>query len=1147
MTAGGSRTMLLAATMAQEGGGYEATGVEWDVATPENFSAITGTDIVSGDGYVEMDMWELFEATAATDTVTANFTGLVQGAYLGVEEFNNAGSACTDATHQEQAGSPIAITVPNVENGDAVFWLYQVGEAATAPAFRYDMNVRQSIDDVGDGYSGCWMGDRFNPGGLYEARGYLWCENGTPTYGHHLLGVRVPDNTAPDVRQVGFRGFAAGDEIPHYDGAIAGPGSFVIADSGSNTLDTTYAVAYPAYVSGDLLIQFVCGDDDEATDSLTAPANGPNSEAFEFAAVIGDSGGAGGPAVGLVAWVGTGTEIAGTMNWTRGAGEQWIARTIKIPAGSFDSADPINAVSSVGGYSTAQPNARSAAVTSTSACENGLAIAFLGIDLTTVDEGWEANGWDYMQLPEDIGEVGIGVAAKSALVGASETVSAADFDLVGANDESSSITVIVGGVAGTHDGRTAAAALNTNWSQDVDTDFGVQFHIENFAGAGPTAYRLEYNHNAGGWNAVTTTSSVVRLFATSDFVNGADVVAYLAGDISPDNYLANNNAALETANTFSLGEALPYDEEFEGHFNVQIRSADVADSDTIQLRIAESDGTALDSYTQTPTITVIEGQIIAPTGVAGAESFGTAQINMQIVPTGKAGEEAFGTTTVKGEDQTVIPTGVATGESAGSPQINLIVLPSGKAGEEAFGTLTIVPGAVLILPTGKAGEESFGTATLPFDATIFPTMKASDEAFGAASVQGPDQDIFPTATTPIEMLTNGDLATGDDTGWTLEASWSVVANALYYNAPAVSHYAAQTLDIEASTSYMVAFTISGYVTGLCTPIIGGSVGTSRAANGRYYEVVTTGASPSDSLARFTGSNPGEFTIDDCSVVKMGGIASGFSAGTTLIGVDQFLVIEQYGPEMVVDGDMSVEASWTHTPDPDWSWVGEQATYTGASSGTLAQTPAAPLDIRGSTQYEVTFTVSGYVGGSIQPFVGSTGGTSRSANGTYTEIITTVASPGSALQWILSAGAEMTVDDVSVRAISGIASLEEFTSTAEIEGDAQTILPTGYPGDEAFGSPTVSEGVVTLRPGGIASGFSAGTTLIVGGAEAITQLDGAIAVNPALSGRVLSREELSGVIAASPALTARAKAGEALGGIIIAAPTLFGKTNTNPVD
>lgn len=153
---------------------------------------------------------------------------------------------------------------------------------------------------------------------------------------------------------------------------------------------------------------------------------------------------------------------------------------------------------------------------------------------------------------------------------------------------------------GSESGATWKVLVNTDWTQAVDENFRVRFEIEEDAGASFTLDpQLQYNLNGAGWNNVTGASSVVRATASPNVADGAATtnqltqsgLGFVAGVFDEVDGLAGS----QTLNN----------QHTEVEYCVQIRSADVNNGDTVQLRVTDA-GTALNVYTQTPTITVSE-------------------------------------------------------------------------------------------------------------------------------------------------------------------------------------------------------------------------------------------------------------------------------------------------------------------------------------------------------------------------------------------------------------------------------------------------------------------------------------------------------------------------------------------------------------
>ena len=152
---------------------------------------------------------------------------------------------------------------------------------------------------------------------------------------------------------------------------------------------------------------------------------------------------------------------------------------------------------------------------------------------------------------------------------------------------------------------TWIAAADTDWTQDVDVNFRVRFEID-FGDTGSDFSSLfgqiQYNLNSGGWNNVTASSSVVIASASSHFFDGSLTTqqigsgTYFAGYMEEVDGLAPTGSYL--GNEFT-----------ENEYCLQIVSGDVADTDTIELRLVGqgSAGTVFDTYTSIPSITVNEG------------------------------------------------------------------------------------------------------------------------------------------------------------------------------------------------------------------------------------------------------------------------------------------------------------------------------------------------------------------------------------------------------------------------------------------------------------------------------------------------------------------------------------------------------------
>lgn len=172
---------------------------------------------------------------------------------------------------------------------------------------------------------------------------------------------------------------------------------------------------------------------------------------------------------------------------------------------------------------------------------------------------------------------------------------------------------------------------NANWTQAVDTNFRVRFQIqEGAACAGNNkVWRLQYNLASAGWVDCSATSSVVRASASGNFTDGAATTDQLTGGTGTFQGGSGTTGGMDEGDCNAGGSSM--DVAASGHaeaeFCIQIRSADVSDGQTLQLRVSDA-GNALAAYTQTPTITISDPVTFsagfaygATSGVLGAGVF----------------------------------------------------------------------------------------------------------------------------------------------------------------------------------------------------------------------------------------------------------------------------------------------------------------------------------------------------------------------------------------------------------------------------------------------------------------------------------------------------------------------------------------------
>lgn len=191
-------------------------------------------------------------------------------------------------------------------------------------------------------------------------------------------------------------------------------------------------------------------------------------------------------------------------------------------------------------------------------------------------------------------------------------------------------------------GETSAtwiASTNTDWTEDFNHTFRLRLAITETNGVSDNnvAFQLQYNHNSAGWNNVTTSSSVVQATTSSNFSDGDATTqqitsgTYAAGEMAEDGVAGEVNALIDFAgNDIS-----------ECEWMLDFVDADVADTDTVQFRAVQSDGTLLAAYTNTPTVTVTTSQTASVTVVSTTAS-------SAVSPTAQETTTLSGTCTLSG-------------------------------------------------------------------------------------------------------------------------------------------------------------------------------------------------------------------------------------------------------------------------------------------------------------------------------------------------------------------------------------------------------------------------------------------------------------------------------------------------------------------
>ena len=178
------------------------------------------------------------------------------------------------------------------------------------------------------------------------------------------------------------------------------------------------------------------------------------------------------------------------------------------------------------------------------------------------------------------------------------------------------------------DGDTNAGTLleteDGNWTQPVDVNFRIRFTMEETNGenANGGSWQLQYNLASSSWNNVDATSSVVRSAAGAGTESGATTNRLTAGSGS---FVAGNYDEVDGVDSSNLTAS----NFTEYEYCCQIRSADVVDAQTLQLRVTWSGTQNTPTFSVTPTLTVDDVDTTVQASVSVSASV-TAALSTQI-------------------------------------------------------------------------------------------------------------------------------------------------------------------------------------------------------------------------------------------------------------------------------------------------------------------------------------------------------------------------------------------------------------------------------------------------------------------------------------------------------------------------------------
>lgn len=317
------------------------------------------------------------------------------------------------------------------------------------------------------------------------------------------------------------------------------------------------------------------------------------------------------------------------------------------------------------------------------------------------------------------------------------------------------------------------AAQNTNWSQPTNAQFRVRFEIEETAGGNADILaRLEYNKNSAGWNPVNGSSAVVQSTASLKLINEdnttnqltASARSFVAGKVDESDGLTTQ-ISINNQHT-----------EFE--FCISIIEGDVTNGDTIQLRVTNN-GTALTTYTQTPSLTVqklldgaakpVQNVLTTYESVATATSHTKSSVNVGsgsnrvLVVTVSTRQ---GPTTGVTFGGTALTKAVASINGTVETSIWFLINPSGTANVvititssgHAKSAIRVITGANQTAPIRRAIGNNYG-----FTGSMNTSIENIDDDLILDSIVGPDNGSGTTPTVGANQTSDFISGTSGDT------------------------------------------------------------------------------------------------------------------------------------------------------------------------------------------------------------------------------------------------------------------------------------------------------------------------------------------------------------------------------------------------
>ena len=291
---------------------------------------------------------------------------------------------------------------------------------------------------------------------------------------------------------------------------------------------------------------------------------------------------------------------------------------------------------------------------------------------------------------------------------------------------------------------TFSHALNANFTQAAGVVFRLRFTVAHTAGNKLTNgdFRLQFRIGAGAFANITTTSAV-RAVTSTQYTQG-DATSQV---ISSGSFVAGQGRETEPlTGTITLNS-----QRTEYEWALEIDDTQVANGAALQFRVVQGDGTVLDTYTQTPTVTAVvavSGSLDATE--EGADTAAFAGEVGEITGSLAASEEGADTADFEGEVSIPVEEPYAFSGPVGSFSIGALPIGGSEGADEepledVTGSLAATEeGADTAAFTGTvevsgglaATEEGADTATFTGTVDISGSLTATEEGADTAAFTG---------------------------------------------------------------------------------------------------------------------------------------------------------------------------------------------------------------------------------------------------------------------------------------------------------------------------------------------------------------------------------------------------------------------------